>query len=87
MASSAVSPSSWLNHVIHLWHWLTYGQNAAALQTRVARELEILRLESHLGIDDQEQAVILNISHSTVANLNLGTVIGDLTASVQILAG
>jgi hypothetical protein len=32
MASSAVSPSSWLNHVIHLWHWLTYGQNAAALQ-------------------------------------------------------
>lgn len=32
MISNAAYVSSWLSQVMHPWHWLTYGQNAAALQ-------------------------------------------------------
>jgi hypothetical protein len=50
-------------------------------------ELEILRLESRIGINEESKSVTLNISNSMIAGLNLGTVVGDLNASVQILAG
>ena len=58
---------------------------AANLKSRIAQELRILRLESSIGLHSEEKPMTLNISHSAIANLNLGTVVGDLTASVQTL--
>jgi hypothetical protein len=54
--------------------------NASANQT-----IEALRLEAKLGMHEEERQVTLNISHSTIASLNLGTVMGDLSASVKNL--
>jgi hypothetical protein len=61
---------------------------AAGLKSRIAQRLEALRLEANLGLNAEEKPVtIFNISDSTIASLNLGTVFGDLTASVQTLSG
>jgi hypothetical protein len=61
------------------------GMKADALKVAVAQGLEILRLESRLGLNEESKSVTLNISNSTIAGLNLGTVVGDLNASVQTL--
>jgi hypothetical protein len=59
---------------------------AYGIKARIAQDLEALRLEARLGMHAEEKPVtIFNISDSTIASLNLGTVIGDLTASVQVL--
>ena len=59
---------------------------AYGIKARTTQELEALRLEARLGMHAEERPVtIFNISDSTIAGLNLGTVLGDLTASVQIL--
>jgi hypothetical protein len=59
---------------------------ANVIKARITQELEALRLEARLGMHTEEKPVtILNISDSTIASLNLGTVVGDLTASVQTL--
>jgi hypothetical protein len=63
---------------------------ADSLKANINQTLEALRLEANLGMHaegKEEKNVTLNISHSTIAGLNLGTVIGDLTASVQTLDG
>jgi hypothetical protein len=61
-------------------------QKTYALKARVAQEIEILRLEARTGMHAEEKPVTFNISNSTIASLNLGTVVGDLMASVQILS-
>jgi hypothetical protein len=61
------------------------GMRADGLKGAVAQSLEILRLESRLGLHEDSKSVTLNISNSTIAGLNLGTVVGDLNASVQSL--
>jgi hypothetical protein len=58
---------------------------ADGLKVRIGQEIEALRLEARLGLHKEENPVTFNISHSTIASLNLGTVVGDLTASVQVL--
>lgn len=59
-----------------------------SVQARLNSEITALRLESRLGLHKEEKPLTaLNISHSTIANLNLGTVVGDLTASIQSLVG
>jgi hypothetical protein len=55
------------------------------IKARIAQDLEALRLEARLGIQEEKPVTIFNISGSTIAGLNLGTVLGDLNASVQIL--
>ncbi len=63
---------------------------AYALKAKVNQALEALRLEARLGMhaeEKKENPVTFNISNSTIASLNLGTVVGDLTASVQTLNG
>lgn len=51
-------------------------------------ELQVLRLESHLGlIQDERQMTIFNISNNTIGGMNIGTVGGDTNASIQVLAG
>lgn len=58
---------------------------AAGLKSRIAQDLEALSIEAGLGMHKEQKPVTMNISHSTIASLNLGTVIGDITASVQVL--
>jgi hypothetical protein len=60
-------------------------QKGDTIKSQITRDLETLRLEARIGFHDEEKPVVLNISNSTVAALNLGTVVGDLNASVQIL--
>jgi hypothetical protein len=62
-------------------------QKADFLRGRLNQELEILQLEADLGLNEGEQPMTFNISNSTIASLNLGTVFGDLTASVNVLKG
>jgi hypothetical protein len=59
-------------------------QKRDTIKSQIARDLETLRLEGRIGLHE-EKPVVLNISNSTVAALNLGIVIGDLNASVQVL--
>jgi hypothetical protein len=58
---------------------------ADALKGSIRHDLEALRLEARLGMHSDEHPVSVNISHSTIAGLNLGTIVGDLTACVQVL--
>jgi hypothetical protein len=57
------------------------------MKEKVRRELDAIPLEAELGLHKNAapQISTLNISHSTIANLNLGTVIGDLNGSIQTL--
>jgi hypothetical protein len=62
-------------------------QRAAVTKVRLARKLEALPLEARLGMHQAGGATVntFNISNSTIANLNLGTVVGDLNSSIQQL--
>jgi hypothetical protein len=62
-------------------------QRAALIKARLARKLEALPLEARLGMHQEGGATVntFNISNSTIANLNLGTVVGDLNSSIQQL--
>jgi hypothetical protein len=70
-------------------------QLADQIKGSVTQQLNALTLEARLGIHaDPKPAPTLevrpttvNISNSTIASLNLGTVWGDLTASVKIMNG
>ena len=57
-----------------------------ALKGRVSQDLAALHLEAKIGMHEEPKAMtIINISESTIAALNLGTVVGDLNASIQTL--
>lgn len=63
-------------------------RRAYALKARIKTKLEALRLEARLGLHQpqtQEGNTTIHISNSTIANLNLGTVLGDLKGSIQQL--
>jgi hypothetical protein len=63
-------------------------QQGFSIKAKLKAELEALRLESRLGLHKEPAPVVsFNISHSTIANLNLGTVVGDLQSSIQNLTG
>ena len=63
-------------------------RQAGSIKAKVANELAALTLEARLGLCREEKPVAtINISHSTIASLNLGTVFGDLNASIQTLTG
>ena len=58
-------------------------QKTLTLKAKIARELLALPLEVQLGMYQKEETSMkstINISNSTIANLNLGTVVGDLNA-------
>ena len=59
-------------------------RRATALKTRINNEIQAMALEGTLGMHREDQPQV-NISNSTIANLNLGTVVGDLNGSIQIL--
>jgi hypothetical protein len=63
------------------------ARKTSALKNRINSEIGALELEGALGMHRSEQPDVtnLNISHSTVASLNLGAVYGDLTSSIQTL--
>jgi hypothetical protein len=63
----------------------TAEQTADRLRAKITSEIDILRLEARLGLNEGDKLMTFNISNSTVTNLNLGTVLGDLSASVQLL--
>jgi hypothetical protein len=56
-----------------------------ALKAKITREIQAMSLEGELGMHRDIQPQI-NISHSTIANLNLGTVVGDLNGSIRFLS-
>lgn len=60
---------------------------ASAVNARLGRKLTALPLEAKLGMHQPGGTTIntFNISNSTIANLNLGTVVGDLSSSIQQL--
>jgi hypothetical protein len=60
---------------------------ARSLKANIDNQLKAVALEHTLGMhgEESQKVTYLNISHSTIANLNLGTVIGELTASIQTL--
>jgi hypothetical protein len=56
------------------------GQKADALKASINQQLAALPLEAKLGMNKPEANVNkVNISNSTVANLNLGSVMATLT--------
>lgn len=62
---------------------------ARALKARLSQKLAALPLEARLGIHQGEESrmtTTFNISNSTIANLNLGSVVGDLNSSIQQLS-
>jgi hypothetical protein len=61
---------------------------AGTLKSKVNNQLKAMALERTLGIhrEEPQHVTYLNISHSTIANFNLGTVVGDLNASIQNLS-
>jgi hypothetical protein len=60
---------------------------ANALRHRITTELTALELEARLGIHTpQNAALTVNISQSTIAALNLGTIVGDLTGTIHSLS-
>jgi hypothetical protein len=63
-------------------------RRASALKARMNREIQALSLEATLGmhLGDEPQVTNLNISNSTIATLNLGTVFGDLNSSIETLS-
>jgi len=63
---------------------------AQGLKAKINQALAALLLEARIGIhteEEKESPVTFKISNSTIANLNLGNVFGDITASVQTLNG
>ena len=63
-------------------------QTAASSEvTVVRREISKLKLQRGLGMEKKSegQKVVLNISNSTVSGLNLGTVVGDMNATLTTL--
>jgi hypothetical protein len=61
-------------------------QKAYSIKARLNRKLAALPLEAKLALLKEEPKVAtLNISNSTIANLNLGNVMGDLNSSIQNL--
>lgn len=63
----------------------TCEQRGAQLRTKIDRAIQKLTLEARLGLNEEQLPMTLNISNSTIGNLNLGTVVGNLTASVNAL--
>jgi hypothetical protein len=51
-------------------------------------KLKTIALEGAIGMhrESQQQHITLNVANSTIASLNLGTVIGNLNGSIQTLA-
>ena len=60
------------------------AMRATVLKTKINGEIQALALEGVLGMHRRDQPQV-NISNSTIANLNLGTIVGDLNGSIQIL--
>jgi hypothetical protein len=62
-------------------------RRAWAVKARAKNKLAALPLEARLGMHQPEEPRVttFNISHSTIANLNLGSVMGDLNSSIQHL--
>lgn len=60
-------------------------QMAARLSDTITHAIEKLTLEARLGVNEGQRAMTFNISNSTIANLNLGNVVGNLAASVNVL--
>lgn len=62
-------------------------RKAYAVKARLNQKLAALPLEARLGVHQTEEPRVttFNISHSTIANLNLGNVVGDLNSSIQQL--
>jgi hypothetical protein len=59
---------------------------ASAVKARLNRKLNALPLEAILGTHHAGGTVnTFNISNNTIANLNLGNVVGDLNSSIQQL--
>jgi hypothetical protein len=60
---------------------------AGAIKARLKGRLSGLPLEAKLGLHQSGGSTVnnFNISYSTIANLNLGTVVGDLNSSIQQL--
>ncbi len=59
---------------------------ADEIVAKITNELRALGLEANLGMYTKERTVpVVNISNSTIASLNLGSVFGELKASVQTL--
>jgi hypothetical protein len=76
---------SWAAGVLSFaWNQIV-EETAGRLRGKIANDVETLRLEARLGIHNASREMTINISNSTIAALNLGTVMGDLTASVQNL--
>jgi hypothetical protein len=63
------------------------GQRAYAVKAQVNQRLVALPLEVKLGVHQAGGQVVntFNISNSTIANLNLGNVVGDMNGSIQQL--
>jgi hypothetical protein len=62
----------------------TAVSRARTLKTKINKGIQAMELEGTLGIYRGGQPHV-NISNSTIANLNLGNVIGDLNGSIQTL--
>ncbi len=62
-------------------------RRAQTIKSQVQQNLTALQLESRIGMNlkDAVPTTTVNISGVTISNLNLGTVIGDLNSSVQVL--
>jgi hypothetical protein len=62
-------------------------QRASSVKARLNQKLAALPLEARLGVHPSGGATVntFNISNSTIANLNLGNVVGDLNSSIQQL--
>jgi len=62
-------------------------QRSYAMKARLKSALAALPLEVKFGMPDKKEvpAPAINISHSTVGNINLGNVIGDLNSSIKQL--
>jgi hypothetical protein len=59
---------------------------ADVLKGRFNNQMRAMALEGSLGMHREDQSqVSLNISNSQITNLNLGSVVGDLNGSIQIL--
>lgn len=63
-------------------------RRAYALKARVKQKLAALPLEARLGIHQSNKhlGTMVHISNSTISNLNLGNVVGDLNSSIQQLS-
>jgi hypothetical protein len=62
-------------------------RRAQTIKAQVRQNLIALQLESKIGMNQKEvvPTTTIVISGGTISNLNLGTVIGDLNSSVQLL--